>query len=230
MGWKFYRIWSTDWFRNKSIEQLRLLQAAEDAIKNPISVENVQTGSDPAETFEELTVENHFEFPSYQAADIPKLSRKYLPRDFQGMIRAILEVEAPLSEELLLKRIVKCFRHEKVTNVVQDQYNRLMYGCRSRGIVRKNGFLYLDGDAKIRFRGPGDIVRDIKQISPEELAAGMLEILKQNVTAEKSGLYRFLATQCGISRVGKTVNEIMESALHTLAGTVVINGDQISLK
>lgn len=73
-------------------------------------------------------------------------------------------------------------------------------------------------------------MRDIKQISPEELAAGMLEILKQNVTAEKSGLYRALAAQCGISRVGKTVNEIMESALRTLSGAVVVDGEQISLK
>lgn len=230
MGWKFYRIWSTDWFRNKSIEQIRLLQAAADAVKNPVGDETVQAECQPAETFEELSAENHFEFPAYKAADIPKLSRQYLPRDFQGMIRAILEVEAPLSEELLLKRIVQYFSREKVTNVVQDQYNHLMYGCHNRGIVRKNGFLYLDGDTKIRFRGPGDIVRDIKQISPEELAAGMLEILKQNVTAEKSGLYHTLAAQCGISRVGKTVNEMMESALRNLAGTVVVDGEQISLK
>lgn len=34
MGWNFYRIWSTDWFRNKSYEQLRLLEAATDAVKN----------------------------------------------------------------------------------------------------------------------------------------------------------------------------------------------------
>ncbi len=33
MGWNFYRIWSTDWFRNKSYEQLRLLEAAADAVK-----------------------------------------------------------------------------------------------------------------------------------------------------------------------------------------------------
>ena len=58
----------------------------------------------------------------------------------------------------------------------------------------------------------------------------MLEILKQNVTAEKSGLYHTLAAQCGISRVGKTVNEMMESALRNLAGTVVVDGEQISLK
>lgn len=39
MGWKFYRIWSTDWFRNEQVEQLRLLEVAADAVKNPTKSE-----------------------------------------------------------------------------------------------------------------------------------------------------------------------------------------------
>ena len=53
-----------------------------------------------------------------------------------------------------------------------------MYGYQRYGIIRRNGFLYLDNGKEIRFRGPGDIERDIKQSAPEELAAGMFEILK----------------------------------------------------
>lgn len=34
MGWKFYRIWSTEWFRNKLVEQEKLLHAANDAVEN----------------------------------------------------------------------------------------------------------------------------------------------------------------------------------------------------
>lgn len=36
MGWKFYRIWSTDWFRNRSVEQTRLLEAAASAVNHPV--------------------------------------------------------------------------------------------------------------------------------------------------------------------------------------------------
>lgn len=154
----------------------------------------------------------------------------YLPRDFLGMIRAILEVEAPLSEDLLLKRIVGFFGRTKVTSVVQRAYEQQMFGCQRRGIIRKDGFLYLNNDKEIRFRGPGDIVRDIKQIAPEELAVGMLEILNQNVSADKNGLYRSLAMQCGVSRVGKAVNESMDAALEILKDRVNIDGDVISIK
>ena len=45
----------------------------------------------------------------YKAADIQSLCQQYLPRDFKGMVKAVLEVEAPLSEELFLRRIVWLF-------------------------------------------------------------------------------------------------------------------------
>lgn len=96
--------------------------------------------------------------------------------------------------------------------------------------IRRNGFLYLDNGKEIQFRGPGDIERDIKQIAPEELAAGMFEILKQNVTADKSGLYRSLAAQCGVTRVGKAINEAMDAALNVLSDRIIIDGEQISIK
>ena len=233
MGWKFYRIWSTDWFRNRSVEQSRLLEAATDAIKHPTQVLAKPEKAPSAETFEsfeEVAEEKPFEFSPYKAADIQSLCQQYLPRDFKGMVKAVLEVEAPLSEELFLRRIVWLFGREKVTKVVWQDYEQKMYGCQRCGIIRRNGFLYLENGQEIQFRGPGDIERDIKQIAPEELAAGMLEILKQNVTADKNGLYRSLVSQCGINRVGKTINEILDSALRLLEDTIDIDGDQLSLR
>ena len=230
MGWKFYRIWSTDWFRNKSVEQLRLLEAAADAVKNPTKTEVKPVDSQPTETFEEVAVEKHFEFPAYKAADFFEVCRHHDYSDFKAIVKEILEVEAPLSEDLFLKRIVWYFEREKVTNVVQRSYEQQMYGYQRYGIIRRNGFLYLNNGKEIQFRGPGDIERDIKQIAPEELAAGMFEILKQNVTADKSGLYRSLAAQCGVTRVGKAINEAMDAALNVLSDRIIVDGEQISIK
>ena len=65
--------------------------------------------------------------------------------------------------------------------------------------------------------------RDIKEIAPEELAAGMFEILKQNVSADRNGLYHSLAVLCGITRVGRAVNAAMDRALQCLKEFVVID-------
>ena len=139
-------------------------------------------------------------------------------------------MEAPLSEDLFLKRMVWYFDREKVTNIVKSDYEQQMYGYQRYGIIRRNGFLYLNNGKEVQFRGPGDVERDIKQIAPEELAAGMFEILKQNVTADKSGLYHSLAEQCGVTRVGKAINEAMDAALNVLSDRIIVDGEQISIK
>ena len=169
-------------------------------------------------------------FPVYQVADIDAYIQKYLPNDFKEMIKAILEVEAPLSEALLLSRIVQCFDRKRVTSSVWNDYELKMRGCQKYGIIRKKGFLYLDGRTDIQFRVPGEITRPIECIAPEELAAGMLEILKRNGTTEKKDLYRALAWQCGVHRLGKEIGKILDKALYTLKNSVIINGEQLSLK
>lgn len=227
MGWRFYRVWSTDWFRNKTIEQQRLLEAANNALKNKTEEKSLNNPS--PEMFEEEANERGAQFPSYKAADINQLARRY-PDNFKGMVKGILEVEAPLSEELLLKRTVYFFGREKVTDVVRREYEWRMNGCRKYGIVRKNGFLYLENAKKVCFRKIGDLKRDVKQIAPEELAAGMLEIIKQNVSVDKKGLYQMLAAQCGTARVGKAVSEAMDNALMLLTDQVVEEDGRISLK
>lgn len=231
MGWKFYRIWSTDWFRNKLIEQDRLLEVVADAIQNSTKVIKTKKVSDyTTEEFEEVVVKNNFEFSVYKAADFLDVCRRHHYADFQAIVKEILEVEAPLSEDLFLKRIVWYFKREKVTNVVQRAYEKEMHNCRRYGIIRRKGFLYLDKQREIQFRAPGDVERNINQIAPEELAAGMFEILKQNVTADRSGLFHSLAAQCGVRRIGKEINEAMETALNLLSNRISIDGEKLSIK
>ena len=170
------------------------------------------------------------DFPKYKTADIEQLGRRYLPYNFKGMVKEILLIEAPLSEELLLKRTVSYFGREKVTSVVLEQYNSLMRGCQQIGIIRRNGFLYLSDAQSPRFRVPGDMTREIKHIAPEELADGMLQILRQNLSAEKAGLYRALAAQCGFARVGKAINDYFDEVLKLLGVRVIVEGDIISLR
>lgn len=106
-----------------------------------------------------------------------------------------------------------------------------MYGCMREGIVRKNGFLYLAGRNEYELRLPSqDIQREIKYIAPEELAAGLYALIKQNVTIDKTSLYRFIAGKCGFSRVGKNILSLFDDALALLDSVVAIDGDTVSLK
>lgn len=237
MGWSFYRIWSTDWFKNTAVEKERLLEAAQKAVsggskhvvKNSNeAVEKEASEEEPA--FEEEVHERHLQFPRYKQFDV--YSASDYTYNFQKMMLRILEVEAPLSEEWLLKRIAWMFGREKVTSVVQREYETRMYGCERNGIIRRNGFLYLKDNHSYMLRVPGeyDEKRDIKYVSLEELAAGMLVIIEHNVTVDKSGMFKLLANELGFQRVADNILARFEGALELLKNFVDIDGDVIAMR
>ena len=224
MGWKFYRIWSTDWYRNKTVEKERLLETAKNAIaktripkKKEVSVAPQKTTAVSEEVKEKFVTEikeSQFVFPQYQQLNAMLIIRKNV-YNFQNAVREILETEAPLAEEYLLKRIVPYFNREKVTKVVIGDFNRKMYGCKSKGIIRKNGFLYLENMDTPKLRVPGDR-REIKYISTEELAAGFLTLIEQNVTATRQGLYKTMTNLLGFNRTGDAIVDRYEHAIALL--------------
>lgn len=238
MGWKFYRIWSTEWFKNRAFEQNRLLEAANKAVKGCKNeklssngqVAVTEEAKHEAAAFEEVVQEENENFQEYLVADIEALGRKFMPHSFKRFVKAILEVEAPLSEEFLLKRIVSFFDREKVTSVVKKMYEEKMLGCDKIGIIRKDGFLYLNDGRKMGLRIPGMITRDIKYIAPEELASGMLEAIKQNITIDKDSLYHFIASKCGFSRIPKNSIPYLDSALNLLASDISVDDNLISIQ
>lgn len=230
MGWKFYRIWSTDWFKNNQVEKEKLLAAATEAVNNPSKKAKADTTlNEPS--FEEVAQEKHFEFPKYEEADIIEAER-FFPWDVQGMVKEILQTEAPMSEEWLLKRIVYMYEREKVTSVVIKEFEEQMRGCSRKGIIRRDKFLYLADQKEIQFRvpNPRGIVREIKYISLEELSVGMYEIIKQNISVDKDGLFLTITKLLGFNKTGKAIYERFEAALQLLRSVVDIDGNTISIK
>ena len=72
--------------------------------------------------------------------------------------------------------------------------------------------------------------REIKYVPLEELALGIKEILKQNVSVEKDGLFRLICKQLGFSRMGDAIEERLESALALIKNDLSFDGTTISLK
>ncbi len=232
MGWRFYRIWSTDWFRNNAVEKERLLKAATEAIQQGHYVSNKDSDGEESKTddaFEEKIQPKHIVFVEYKSA---RMNDLYKANNYRHLafFASVLKVEAPMSEEFLLKRVCGIYGREKVTNVVWDMYRTDMLTCDLYGITRRNGFLYLTNDYLYPLRVPG-VKREIKYIAIEELAGGMIVIMKQNLTADKEGLFRSVASLLGFSRIGDAIHERLEQALNHLikGGYVTINNNIVSV-
>ena len=229
MGWRYYRIWSTDWFRNKKAEKEKLLAAISDAIENKPM--RAHSSTDFTEKFEVKAYEKHFEFPRYRTVNVKSIQSQ-CGYHVLKIVRNVLELEAPLSEEWLLKRLVHLYRHERVNSVVCELFEKDMAMCKQAGIVRKNGFMYLKDREIPILRVPEDDAtpREIQYISDEELALGMRIILRENITVERMGLYRSISQKLGYSRLGDNIIAKLESALVLLNNDIEINDDIITLK
>ncbi len=237
MGWKFYRIWSTDWFKNNAIEKERLLEAAKEALNagNAVNITNSNEESEEeneeSQEFSEEVAEKNVVFPIYRTRSMLSTST-YSATSFQNDLRRVLEVESPLSEEWLLKRISWLFGREKVTSYVTGEYEKLMVRCNLNGIIRgKDGFLYFKDQTDVPFRIPGEFgeKRDIKYISDRELASGLYEVIKENMSVDRMGAYKFLAGQLGFQRVTENMVSRFDDSLKLLKSVTIVDGEMISI-
>jgi len=227
MGWRFYRIWSTDWFRSPSIEKEKLLKAAKEAINSSTGIDALFEKQSQCEQKQEEKIKVQYvtevshsrkEFPKYRQRDASRIMARH-SCDFIAGIKEILEYEAPLSEEYLLKRILEMFGREKLTNVVFMQFDERMKNCQNQGIIRRDGFLYLQDNHSAVFRIPGDRPedkREIKYIAIEELADGFYTLIKENIAINKDGLYKKLRDYLGFSRTGNAIEERFDKAIQML--------------
>ena len=185
----------------------------------------------PGISFAERQSERHFAFPTYQVLDLSEMFEQ-CEGNLLRLVRTVMEVEAPLAEEWILRRIAPLYGRDKVTSVIIREFEQAMQTCERVGIVRRDGFLYVQGREIPMLRVPStedEAPREVKYIAPEELAKGIKELLRQNVSAEKAGLFRLLAQRLGFSRVGDAIREHFDQALLLLAREIEINDGMLSL-
>ncbi len=231
MGWSYYRVWSTDWYRNKRIEKERLLLAVKKAIDGDKEAREDIEKSEIS--FSETVVSTPIEFPEYELSNIAEICKRN-NNNALDVALAIAQREAPIAEDWLLKRIVFLFDgREKVTAVVRREFDTLMEKCEDYGVIRRDGFIYLKDTEIPMLRLPkdGDTPREIKYISPEELSLGIIKILEKNKSADKTGLYKLILAQLGLApRISEIAEERLGKALMLISDKVEIDEETLIYK
>ena len=93
------------------------------------------------------------------------------------------------------------------------------------------GFLYVkDKPFQLRIAENGGKSRNINDIAIEELAAGLLAVIKHNVAVEKTSLYNFIAQQLGCRRAGDAMTNRLNEAFATIKIQLTVDGDVVSVK
>ena len=226
MGWRLYRVWSTDWIKDPVSEGSMLLEAVEDALEGtaadgagspePRAPEGEETPcyivEDRAGTAPDPVARYGFiEKTPYGFSDLPRGEDGYLQIE-DCIIRVVYE-EYPIHYELLCQRLAPLYGNEKTTVKVRREVDRGLEAL--RGAVRRDGdFLYPAQPCEIPVRYPND--RPIRFVSVRELAAAMLRILPSYFGATHAVLSAETARVYGFERMGPNIAAAMEEAIRNL--------------
>ena len=248
MGWKYCRVWSAEWYKNKENEKERLLDMVSYAlgyqnadfnldkmqIESMNEIKETPIEANPYADKEKYNYISNFGFPKYELADTVSLKRQHLLKhlSIQEILVEILKIEAPLSEVWILERISWFYDSDTVDEALYNKFESDMENCADNGIIRMNGFLYLKEQNNITMRVPSNIEtkREIWQICREEITAGILTVVDRNMSVDKKWMYNYLAHELGYKELNDVIVERFDESLDLLSCLINIDGDTLSIK
>ncbi|WP_290797541.1 DUF3320 domain-containing protein [Flavihumibacter sp. UBA7668] len=244
LGWNVFKLWSTEWWEMPDRVLARLLTVLEEIRQNgsvkQLEVE-LEIPNDPPPEF----IPTVRKTISFKAAYRPAILRRktdtysdeFTYETNQGFIlvqlRDILELEAPISKSLLYKRMLNAWGISRMGTRINAHLEQLIQltGCQ---VVDEgyNIFFWVDGRRELtsyRIAKLDEFKRSAEDISPEEIAVGVREILLNQVSLLRTDLLKETARLFGYSRLGTLVETVIDSGIQRAIefGYAVEDGERI---
>jgi len=228
LGWRFHRIWSTDWFHRREHEVRRLAEAlltAKELASDGISVRGANNGGmlQVAEAAPDATTPieiGHLELtaPAYQRAELSVRSAVEPHEAPQGqigdLIVQIVEIEGPIHMGEIARRIAAAFGKARTGARIVETTQRALRAVQNRRdnslkIVGK--FVLTEGQAiappvRDRRAETGAILK-AECLPPMEISAAVTRIRNESGIMTPEEMTKAVARLLGFQRVGPDLSE-----------------------
>jgi very-short-patch-repair endonuclease len=234
MGWKIFRIWSTDWFRNPKQELERLIAAIEKA-KELTALDDVE---EEALENEVVTVSREKEdisissISTYVFAVLPaEVAQQELHLHSFGKlaewITEVVKVEGPVHFDEMARRMAEAAGISKVGSRIKYTLTQAVQYAGQAGLVKSIGdFLWLkDMEVPvIRDRsGLSPTSKKLQYIAPEEVNLAIQKIVEEAIAIQLEAAVPFIAKLFGFARVTEELKKDILAAIElSLAQNIII--------
>ena len=227
LGWQLYRVHILDWYENRQRTLEQLLHAIEDA-KTQAKQEPVQAAPAPEhipsfEREQTLTaVDRCIPYSSYVPELLGTPEQFYLPeskRAIMQVIRKTVETEAPVSRRAVLRHVLNAFGISRSGSRVEAVFDQAVQDCGISGTDTGDACWFWSREQNpeayriCRIPKEGTGKRPMEEICPQELCAGMLLILEDQVSMLRSDLLRETAKLFGYTRTGGVIEHAVSDAM-----------------
>lgn len=236
MGWKFHRIWSTDWFRTQS-RQIELLKKA---IENTINQSNhtpdfIKVVKD---TREEIPVQKLVTIQRNEVVhNIPTVKKyeviKTIPNlsfypellevpvsKISDYLLSILQAEGVIHIKDAAKRITDALGIGRIGNrILEKIIDGATYGHRNNLFHYSKDFLYHDANKIVEVRDRSDFdpsLKKIENIAPEEIQKALIDTISMAFSLPESEAISVALSSMGFSRSTEKASVIIGAEIAKL--------------
>ncbi len=243
LGWRFHRIWSTDWFyqRGPQVERLRCaLETAARMSENGIEVTGANSNYElPAEEDLEEAPTNTVSIAHIPATSIRpdpyKLANIRVDSDVEPheaplrsaieLVLQIVDGEGPIHQEEVARRFAAAFGKERAGRRIQDKTAQALRKAKgmvsnadTHAMVKSQGpFWFTDlqeQDPKIRDRSEqSPSIQRAEMLPPLEIAAAVKLVVEESGNVPSEEIVRAVAKAFGFDRVGPSLKNAIEKVV-----------------
>ncbi len=232
LGWKIYRIWSTDWFRHPSLELQKLLD----------HIAILKSDVPPVVNHIPIIVEPVFE----QKEDFRtqwKINYQQALVDFSGLdlyaeedsillniISQYLKAESPIHENHLKTIVRQSFGFGRAGNIIDAKFDSVLHlGCKRGEWIKRGEFFCLLNHQIEKARDRSNLpekYRRIDWVAPEEIRFTLKKIVEVGKSTEVSDLMKeTLRTLTGGVRLTQGIEWVISKEVQSLISEQVFTID-----
>lgn len=254
LGWRFHRIWSTEWFRNRSAESQRLCKAIERSIADQKRLDNETTLRSPkkkttesAPEIQREEAENHASIvPMYKKTDAATLGIRKTT-DFHaisepklsGAIKAILANEGPAHFEVIKTRLLDAAGVNRAGRRIRERIELFLDRLKRRGDIEHRGpFFWLTSGAGQNSGMPvrnweklPQAERKLEYVSDMELANAIYLMVRDGHSVPMDDCFSAALDLIGFKRLTQSTRERLERVCEQMLnqGWLRKNADRLQL-
>lgn len=247
LGWQLYHVHILEWLDNKERLLTRIREAAEAALAQFRSQPEDSPATEQPRTYDVTA------FDKEEAAALPDTCTVYqschlpvqgVPEQFPtsrtAIVRCIEEIvrtEAPVSRHLVLKKVIAAWGINRSSSKAERVFDEAAAVSELR-ITESNGmkFFWRIDQKPMEYalcRIPDSTEkRSMEDICAEEIANGVMCVLRTQISASRADLIRETAKLFGYSRSGGVIETAVNAGINWAAsrGLLTAEGDRVVLK
>ena len=213
LGRRIIRIWSLDYFDSPNLVIDKIIEA----INNPDDSQTIKKSPKRKITFEKEDNQDDFNHSiDYVSSSYPsretdsELFFEEKETRTKSVINFFIRNEGPISERLLVKKVLNQFSISKNTKTTKAVFSELLYNKPSNYTNDMKFYWDKEEDKeRVNYYRVGSKYREFIDIPKEEIIVAIRDIMKNKLSLTKDELIKYVVSAFGFNKVGDTMKEII---------------------